>query len=93
MFPDDDDDGQNNISLAEARSELGLDVGQTVSTIKPWKYLTSQLIVTRGTSWSSEVTFLSDPPARRPAIRLNDLWENFQSQVWGFHHHISMLML
>ena len=38
-------------------------MGQTVSTIKPWKYLTSQLIVTRGTSWSSEVTFLSDPPA------------------------------
>ena len=86
MFPDDDDDdddddGQNNISLAEARSELGLDVGQTVSTIKPWKYLTSQLIVTRGTSSSPEVTFLSDPPAQSARLRLNDLWENIQSQV------------
>ena len=93
MFPDDDDDdddddGQNNISLAEARSELddwircgsngvnyqALEIFNQSVNCDP-----GHLLVIRG--------YISFRPSSTGRQRLNDLWENFKSQVRGFHHH------
>ena len=57
------------------------DVGQTVSTIKPVNCDPGHLLATRG-----HISFRPSSTLAGTGL-INDLWENFKSEVWGFHHH------